>query len=477
MWLNDFFSYIQYIFLFYFLIVNGVYIFLGIAASLVLKPYIQAKKSHLLSHRYTGLEPPITIIVPAYNEEQNIVSSIQSLLQTYYPVYEIIVVNDGSIDLTLARLTEAFELFAFPYAYCDRLETQKVKQIYQSKLYPQLRVIDKCKGGKADALRAGINLAKYPLFCGVDADSILQIESLWYLVQPFVDSQATVAAGGIIRIANGCTIEKGYLTSAKLPENPLALLQVVEYLRGFFLGRLGWSAINSMLIISGAFGLFHRQTVLNINGYNTKTVGEDMELVVHLHRHLIERKKPYKIVFVPDAVCWTECPEDLRTLRNQRIRWQRGLCESLSINQQLLFHPRSGVTGWFAFPFMLFSEVVGVFIGVIGYFWLVVGYYFGLVSPASIQAFLLIELGLGMLISLNGLFLEEIVFHVYPKFRHLLLLFLVAILENFGWRQLMNIWRLVGTIHWLVRSEAKWGNMKRRRSKIPVGLDRNKSSS
>ncbi|PSB01435.1 glycosyltransferase family 2 protein, partial [Merismopedia glauca] len=468
MWQSLLITYAQYIVIFYFLIVNTVYLFLGIAALVIIKPYIQARKSHLITHKYTGLEPPISVIVPAYNEEHNIVDSLEALLQTYYPDYEIIVINDGSVDRTLTLLIEAFALVPFPYVYCDRLKTQKINQIYQSKLYPQLRVIDKFKGGKADALRAGINLARYPLFCGVDADSILQIEGLWHLVQPFVDSQKTVAAGGIIRIANGCTIQGGYLTSAKLPKNVLALLQVIEYLRGFFLGRLGWSAINSMLIISGAFGLFHKQTVLNIDGYNTKTVGEDMELVVHLHRHLINQKKPYRIVFIPDAVCWTECPEDFTTLQSQRIRWQRGLCESLAINKQLLFHPRGGGVGWLAFPFMLFSEVIGIFIAVFGYFLIGFGWYFGLISFPALQAFLLIELGLGILISLNALFIEEITFQIYPKFRHLLILFLVAIIENFGWRQLMNIWRMIGTINWLIGLEAKWGNMKRRGSKISI---------
>jgi cellulose synthase/poly-beta-1,6-N-acetylglucosamine synthase-like glycosyltransferase len=475
MWQNLLITYAQYLIILYFLIVNAIYLFLGIVALAIIKPYIQAQKSHLIKHKYTGLEPPISVIVPAYNEEYNIVDSLEALLQTYYPDYEIIAINDGSVDRTMQLLIEAFELVPFPYVYCDRLKTQKIHHIYQSKLYPQLRVIDKFKGGKADALRAGINLAKYPLFCGVDADSILQIEGLWHLVQPFVDSQATVAAGGIIRIANGCTIQGGYLTTAKLPKNILALLQVIEYWRGFFLGRLGWSAINSMLIISGAFGLFDKQTVLNINGYNTKTVGEDMELVVHLHRHLINQQKPYRIVFVPYAVCWTECPEDLKTLQSQRIRWQRGLCESLSINKQLLFHPRGGGAGWLAFPFMLFSEVIGVFISVASYLLLGFGWYFGLISMPALQAFLVVELGLGILISLNALLLEEITFHIYPKFRQLLALFLVAIFENFGWRQLMNVWRIIGTINWLIKLESKWGNMKRKGRRIATVLDKKKS--
>jgi cellulose synthase/poly-beta-1,6-N-acetylglucosamine synthase-like glycosyltransferase len=476
MWPNLLVNYTQYLVIFYFLIVNSIYLFLGIAALVTIKPYIKAQKSHLIKHKYTGLEPPISVIVPAYNEEYNIVDSLEALLQTYYPDYEIIVINDGSIDRTLKLLIEAFELVPFPYVYCDRLKTQKINQIYRSKRHPKLRVIDKLKGGKADALRAGINLAKSPLFCGVDADSILHIEGLWHLVQPFVDSHATVAAGGIIRIANGCKIQGGYLTDAKLPKNIWALLQVIEYLRGFFLGRLGWSAIDSMLIISGAFGLFHKQTVLDIDGYNTKTVGEDMELVVHLHRYLSDRNRLYRIVFVPHAVCWTECPEDLKTLQSQRIRWQRGLCESLVINKQLLLHPRGGGAGWLAFPFMLFSEVIGLFIAVFGYFLLGFGYYFGLVSLAAFQAFLVVEFGLGILISLNALLLEQITFHTYPKLRQLLILLLVAILENFGWRQLMNIWRAIGTINWSMGVEAKWGNMKRRGRKIAVVLDKKRSS-
>lgn len=461
MWQVLLITYAQYFILFYLFFCNLVYLFLGIAALIIIKPYIQARKVLFNERKYTGLEPPISVIVPAYNEENNIVNALESLLQTYYPEYEIIVVNDGSSDRTLDLLIDSFDLVPFPYVYCEVLKTSKISQIYQSRTYPNLRIIDKIKGGKADALRAGINIARYPLFCGVDADSILQIEGLWHLVQPFVDDRSTVAAGGIIRIANGCFIRGGRLVSAVLPKNILALFQTIEYFRGFFLGRLGWSAINSMLIISGAFGLFHKQTVINLDGYNTKTVGEDMELVVHLHRHLVALKKPYKIVFVPNAICWTECPEDWQTLQSQRIRWQRGLCESLALNKELLFHPRGGGAGWLAFPFMLFSEALGIFISISGYLLMGFGLYFNVVSLEALKAFLSIEIGLGILISLNALLLEEITSHAYPKWRDLLMLFLVSILENFGWRQILTLWRTIGTFQWLMRTEAKWGNMKR----------------
>lgn len=453
---------VQYFFLCYFIAINACYLALSISAFLVLNSYLKTRIVRLLPRAYLGLEPPVSILVPAYNESAIIVNSIYSLLQLEYPEYEIIVINDGSSDRTLEILIQEFNLEPFPYAYCDRLPTQEIAAIYRSTTYPNLRIIDKKNGGKSDALRAGINLAQYPLFCGVDADSILQRQALWYLAQPFMEDSNTVAAGGIIRIANGCAIEGGYLVQAGLPKNPLALFQVLEYFRGFLLGRLGWSAVNAMLIISGAFGLFHKETVVAIGGYESKTIGEDMELVVHLHYYLSQRGKPYRIAFAPEAVCWTECPEDLGTLQNQRVRWQRGLCESLELNPRLLLHPKGGAAAWLAFPYMFLFEVLSGITIVAGYLFVGLGLYLGFISFSALQVFLLIEISFGIVISLNALFLEEIAFHVYPKFQHLLLLFLVAILENFGYRQLNTFWRLIGIWRWLTRSQARWGRMKRK---------------
>ena len=415
-----------------------------------------------LPRAYSGLEPPISILVPAYNEEATIAASIRSMLQLSYAEFEIVIINDGSKDSTLDVLKREFALLPFPEAYRRQIPTQEVRQVYRSTRYPNVRVIDKLNGGKADSLNAGINISRYPLFCGVDADSLLQRDSLAKVTEPFLRDPTVVAAGGTVRVANGCEVSGGFLTKVGLPKNIWALFQVVEYLRAFLFGRLGWSSMNGMLIISGAFGVFRKDAVVLAGGYRRDTIGEDMELVVRMHRLLRERRQPYRIEFVPDPVCWTEAPEDYKTLKNQRIRWQRGLAESLNANWGLPLSRNGGVPGWLAFPFMLLFEWLGPLVELGGYVFMVLAFFTGLISWQAFGAFLFVAVGLGILLSASGLLLEEMSFHIYPRGKQLMMLGLVVILENFGYRQLNSVWRLIGLWRWAMQKESTWGTMKRK---------------
>ena len=446
----------------YFVLLNLGYLSLNLLALGSLRRDIHRKIVDELPQPFTGLEPAISLLVPAYNEEATIAASLRSMLQLAYPEFEIVVINDGSRDGTLKVLIEQFDLVLFPEAVNPRLPTQTVRGVWRSRSHPNLRVIDKENGGKADSLNAGINVARHPLFCGVDADSLLARDSLRRVVRPFLRDPRMVASGGTVRVANGCEVQAGLLTRVGLPRNPWALFQVVEYLRAFLFGRLGWSEIGGMLIISGAFGLFRTDVVVDAGGYRPKTIGEDMELVVRLHRMLRERGVDYRIEFVPDPVCWTEVPEDRRTLANQRIRWQRGLAESLSGHWRLMFSRNGGAPGWLAFPFMVLFEWLGPIVELGGYVFMAVAFVSGLVSWQAFTVFLFLAIGLGILLSASGLLLEEIAFHVYPKRRHLLVLAVVVVMENFGYRQLNSWWRLVGLYRWAAQKESKWGAMKRR---------------
>ena len=451
-------------FLIYFIALNGVYLLLNLLSTLSLYRVNQLREIEDLPHAHTMLEPPISVLVPAYNEETTIAATVRSVLQLTYPEFEIIVINDGSRDGTLAVLQREFALLPFPEAYRIQLPTEPVRGIYRSTLYPQLRVIDKANGGKADSLNAGINASRYPLFCGVDADSILQRNSLQQVVQPFLRDPGVVATGGTVRAANGCEVRDGYLARVDLPRHPLARMQVIEYLRAFLFGRLGWSSVNALLIISGAFGLFRKEAVIAAGGYRRNTIGEDMELIVRLHRHQREQGRPYRIEFVPDPVCWTEVPEDLRTLRNQRVRWQRGLSESLSSHWPLMFSRRGGWPGWAAYPYMLFFEWLGPVFEFGGYLFFLYAYFAGLISWPAFAVFLFLAIGMGILLSASGLLLEEMSFHLYARKRHLAILALYVVLENLGYRQLNAWWRLVGLVQWLRQKEHQWGAMKRKGS-------------
>lgn len=448
--------------MFYFIGLNVSYMMLNIVSFFTVHRYMQQQTLAELPLVYAGFELPISMLVPAYNEEANIVATVQSLLQLNYPEFEIVVINDGSKDNTLLNVIDYFSMKKFPEAYRVRIKTKNVKAIYHSPQYPNLRVIDKYNGGKADALNVGINCSRYPLFTSVDGDSVLQKDSLLSVVQPFMDDTHTVASGGTVRIVNGCEVQNGFVTKIQLPTHFLALLQVLEYLRAFLFGRLGWTAVNAVMIIPGAFGVFHKETVVSVGGYKTATIGEDMELVVRMHRILSASGKPYRIQFVPNPICWTEAPEDFKTLKNQRVRWQQGLCESLFMNRQLLFSRRGGAVGWLAFPFFTVFEVFGPLLEAAGYVFIVISFAAGVLNYTYFILFFVIAIGLGMVLSMSALLLEEMSFHIYPKFRHVLLLCLAAVVENFGYRQLNTYWRVIGIVRWISGKKGQWGVMQRK---------------
>lgn len=453
----------QWFFLLYFVCINLGYLALNYISVFSIVRYMRDHRSEYLPRSLHEYQPPVSILLPAYNEETSIVSSVQSLLKINYPEFEIVVVNDGSTDKTLEALVQAFSMVDFPEAYRQRIETAHLRGTFASTKFPRVRIVDKDNGGKPDALNAGINVARYPLFCVVDADCILQPDSLSRVVRPFLEDPDTIASGGVVRVLNGCKVEDGFLKKVDLPKAILPTFQLVEYLRAFLFGRMGWSPIGAMLIISGAFGVFYKERVIAIGGYRTDTVGEDMDLVVRLHRNMRQEKRKYKITFVPDPICWTEAPSDLNSLKNQRVRWQRGLAESLWPNLGLMFNLRGGTVGWIAFPFMLIFEFFGPLIEVTGYVMMITLWLLNLIPLTTFLIFLAAAMGLGVLLSTNALFLEEISFHLYPKPRQQLRLFLMAILENFGYRQLNSLWRMIGLLKWVFsgRRRSRWGKIER----------------
>ncbi len=452
----------QWIFLLYFVGINLGYLAQNLIAMIGIRKYLQTAKQFEAEGVFSSLDIPISVIVPAYNEATSIITSIKALLQMDYPDFELIVVNDGSSDATLQTMIDAFGLQLFPEAYRIRVESSEVRGVYRSLRYKNLRIIDKVNGGsKADAVNAGINAARYPLICVVDADGILQPDSLRRVVRPFLEDQTTVAVGGTVRIANGCVVRQGFLEEVGLPRNYLALVQVVEYLRAFLFGRMGWSPINALLIISGAFGVFHKETLIEVGGFNKDAVGEDMELILRMHRIMKEKRRPYRITFLPDPVCWTDAPENLKDLKGQRVRWQNGLGQALMLNRSLIFNPRGGTVSWLAIPFYLVFELFGPILEVLGMFLLLYFAWMGWLGWPESMIFFGLAVGLGILLSTSALMLEEMSFHMYPRIRDLFVLFLVAIVENLGFRQLTAIWRLQGLFRWLRGGKHKWESITR----------------
>lgn len=444
------------------LLQNALYIWQLVLAARALAENPSVRGSGLLWRRFADAAPPITLMAPAYNEALTIVESVRSLLALQYPNFEVVVVNDGSKDETLQVLIEAFELKPASRHYHLAAPCRPIRGIYAGARQPRLLVVDKENGGKADALNAALNLSRSPIVCSMDADSLLEPDALLRAVRPFVeDPVRTVAVGGTIRIANGCRIAHGRVIEVGAPKNPLALLQTVEYLRAFLMARLAWSRISALTIISGAFGLFRRQAVLDVGGYSHNTVGEDMELVVKLHRHFRDLGRPYRIAFIPEPVCWTEAPETLAVLGRQRARWHRGALETFFRHKDMLFNPRYGRIGALGFGHILLVDVIGPVVEILGYVLIPAFWLMGLLSVEYLWAMLSVSFGFGVVISVGALALEESELRRFPTAKSLLVLMGAAIVENFGYRQLNNLWRLRGTWQFM-RGAQGWGSMTRK---------------
>lgn len=459
----------NYLLAFYSLGINTVYF------TLLILSYVNVKKQAKLWN-YKNISmlfrnkmiPSISIIAPAYNESGSIVASASSLLNLKYPNYELIVVNDGSKDDTLTQLIEAFRLVRVDYQYTQSLNCAPIRGIYRNPSLPKLVVIDKSNGGKADALNAGINVANKEYFCGIDADSLLEPEALLRLASLTLDeSTETPALGGNICPINDCVVEKGLITEKKIPKNHLARFQTIEYFRAFMAGRLGWQQINSLLIISGAFGLFRKERVIKIGGYLTSrgqyhkdTVGEDMELVVRISRLMHEMKQRFKILYAFNANCWTEVPEDLKSLRTQRFRWHRGLIDILFFHKKMLFRPQYKNTGLVALPYFLIFEAIGPMIEIQGYIMVVLAAFLGILNQQIAILLLITTILMGVLVSLASLLIAERE-EQYFSLRDLAKLTLYAVVENFGPRQVISFWRIQGQIK-VIFSQSTWGQIKRK---------------
>jgi cellulose synthase/poly-beta-1,6-N-acetylglucosamine synthase-like glycosyltransferase len=406
------------------------------------------------------LEMPVSILVPAYNEEASIAASVRSFLSLHYPEFEVIVVSDGSTDRTIERLAEAFALVEQPRIYRKILATQHIVRTFRSLRHPNLHVVEKERGGRADALNAALNLAKYPLIAAVDADSLLDAEAILRASRLFLTDETIVAVGGTIRPLNGAVLVEGRVTGLRMPRRWVERFQVLEYARAFFTGRAGWSHFEALLIISGAFGLFRRDPVIEVGGFWTGTVCEDMELVVRLHKHYRRKGVPYRVVFTPDPICWTEVPSRMSVLRRQRNRWHRGLWETLWEHKDMLFNPRYGRLGMVGVPYFWIFEGLGPAVEATGYVLLPLSFFLGSLFPVFALMFVVLAILYGMLLSQIAVGIETLLLARYPRVRDRLLLLLAAFLEFFGYRQILTIERLIATFQ-IKRKRGQWGAMSR----------------
>ncbi|GII24546.1 glycosyl transferase family 2 [Planosporangium mesophilum] len=449
----------------YFLFINTSYLVLIVLATVEFVHHLRRVPLSGFEETYRSpLTQPTSVLVPAHNEEAGIVESVHAMLALRYPVFEVVIIDDGSTDATFDRLAAEFDLVEVPRVVPDSVPTRgAVLSVHVPRLRPDpLVVVRKAGGGKTDALNVGINVARHPLVCMVDADSILDPQALLSVAKPFADDPLrVVAAGGVVRIANGCTVVAGRIVDTRMPRTWLPRIQVVEYLRAFLLGRTGWSRLGGLLVISGAFGIFRRDLLVEIGGLDHDTIGEDAELVVRLHRHLRHLKRDYRIVFVAEPVSWSEAPDSLAVLARQRRRWHRGLAEVLAKHRAVIGNPRYGRIGLVALPYYLVFEFLAPLVELAGPVLVPLGLAVGAVDLGFAWRFLLVAYGYAMLINLIALAVEEYSFHRYSRWRDLGAAVVASVVENLGYRQLTAFWRVQGTWSALTGAKHVWGEMTR----------------
>lgn len=446
---------------------------IAIAISYLLLAFISMRemrrymhKNYFIDYKYilsSPFAPGISLIAPAYNEGLTIIDNIKSLMSIMYNNFEVIIINDGSKDDTLLKMIEAFDLVKVEFDLQYTLRTKPVRGIYKSRnrAFKKLLVVDKENGGKADALNVGLNISKRELVACIDVDCIIEPDALLKMVKPFLeDSSEVIASGGVVRIANSCVVEDGRLIEVRLPDKLIARVQVLEYIRAFLLGRMAWSKLNGLLLISGAFGLFKRNIAIEAGGYNHKTVGEDMELVVRMRAHLAERNKKCRVVYIPDPLCWTEAPSNFEILGRQRNRWARGTFETLKLHKRLFFNKKYGVMGLLSYPYWFFFEWLAPFVEFFGLLFFLILVMLGMVNWIFFFCLLIVVYSFAFFISMFSLLSEEMSFYKYTQKRDIIKMILTALIEPLWFHPRVVWWSLKGNFD-LLKGKKAWGEMTR----------------
>jgi cellulose synthase/poly-beta-1,6-N-acetylglucosamine synthase-like glycosyltransferase len=457
------------------------YLFFGFAFSAILSYIVLAiisvietveymKKNNLVNYTEilsSTISPSISIIAPAYNESLNITENVRSLLSSHYVNYDVIIVNDGSKDDSLEKLIKAYDLVKVDVLINNQIPTKPLREgVFKSTnpAFEKLMVVDKENGGKADALNTGLNISTNKYVACIDVDCLLLEDALQKMIKPFLEATdyKVIAAGGVIRIANSCVIKDGKLIEVNLPKKLLERGQILEYLRAFLLGRMAWSKLNGLLVISGAFGLFDKKTAIEVGGYDTNTVGEDMEIIVRMRRYMEEKKEKYKVAYIPDPLCWTEAPDNYKTFISQRNRWTRGTIETLRKHRKIAFNPKYKSLGLLSYPYWLIYERLAPVIEVIGIF-----YFLFLIIMKEARwdytiTFIVLAYLFTVLFSIITIISEELTYHQYKKKGIGIKLIGIALLEPILCHPFILYSAIKGNFDYNFNSKIKWGEMTRK---------------
>lgn len=459
---NDFIFFFDYFIFWYALTIMSAYVILGILSAMAVSDHVKRSKfvnfDHILR---SSLAPKIAVIAPAFNESATIVENIRSLLSLRYNNFDIVIVNDGSKDDCLEKMIAAYDLTPTVLKKYSNLPHEEIRNVYRSNndAFKNLIVIDKFNGGKADSLNAGINCTDADYVANIDVDCIIEEDALLQMIEPFLQSSETkvIATGGVVRIANDCVIKNGRIVQVNLPKTLLPLFQTLEYLRAFLLGRMAWSKLNGLLIISGAFGMFDKHILIEAGGYNKKTVGEDMELVVRMRRLMHVKKIKYRVHYIPNPLCWTEVPNSVGVFSRQRNRWTRGTIETLLMHRKLLFNPKYSTLGMLSYPFWLFYEWLAPLIEFLGLVYFTILVCLGWVNWPHFLLLLCMVYVFAALLSFFAILMEEVTYREYKGFKPLFKLIGVALLEPILFHPIGVIAAIRGNWDKFVLRKHSWG--------------------
>lgn len=441
------------------------YIFIGLFSIGETRKYIH--KNKLTDYRLLASSPhapTVSILAPAYNEGATIIQNVRSLLSLYYSNLEVVIINDGSKDDSLQKLIDAYQLVKVDHHVQYKIATKEVRGVYKSSnpVHKKLVVVDKVNGGKADALNVGINLSSNDYIVCIDVDCILEQDAILKLIKPFLEetSERVIASGGVVRIANSCEVQHGRLINVHLPKNYWARMQALEYIRAFILGRMAWSRLNGLLLISGAFGAFDKRIAMTVGGYDHNTVGEDMELVVRMRRYMEESGLPYKVTYVPDPLCWTEAPESAKILGRQRNRWTRGTIETLQFHRRMMFNPRYGLLGMLSYPYWFFFEMLAPGIEFMGVVAFLVMVCLQIINWHLFVALLFFIIAFGYTYSAFAAYMEVTTYNMYKRRTDLIKLLLTGFTEPFFFHPFV-VWAAIRGYIDFIRKKKSWGEMTR----------------
>lgn len=445
--------------LWYFVFLSlGYIVLLSVSIPSIFRRFKEVEVGNITALMQSHSLPAITVIIPAFNESDSILDTVQSVLKSTYSKISIVIINPGSTDRMLKKLIDTYDLHQVTPLMQPKIKTTgELRGYYVSTTYENVVLLDTERTDRSDTLNMGVNACRTPLFMTLDADTLIEPDAIDNILFYMLSRPNMIAAGGAVFILNGCVFKDGEIIESSMSLNPLYAFQTCEYLRSFYFGKVGWNVFGGALSYAGAFTVFHQKSVLNIGGYEVGNLAQDFEIVTHLHEYARENKIPYMIGYTTAAAVWTDVPGTIKEYWTQRYNWQYSILQSLMRHKKMLFNPRFGVIGFFTYPFFLFGEAMAAIVEFAAYVSLIVCWYLGILNLHWAILFFILCWGFQIFLTLATTFLGFVTFNRYKKIKYLLWILFFSVIEIVGFRQFNVICRTAATFGYFFGALKFWG--------------------